>query len=698
MIFKNRTFYISLVVSLLSFLVCLALLCPSLKAVSYEAQGNVVGTQGVEEIVFWYDCDVTPSGDITITGIDPHINFEIPQCSSVTMNFEKGNNMGLYVFYSSDGAFTEEQKILVNDFSQGNHITFPMDETARHIRIDFSQDFKFKSIELNDAKPISKPYRIPISSKRYVLAVLGALIIGALVWVLDKKTKLFETLFAKIKVARKNALVLIVGGILMGGISYLLELLYSHNFAQYKDFSFGRCVFMAAVLFLTFAFVYLFKQLKEKPEIFVALSIFALGVVIILGQPFAHNSWDIDSHYAWAHNASFIGTSYNSNSDLSITGVSQDFYVTTDYFKEKATIEKLNQNDEIIVSTQSASAMISHRPSGIFIAIARLFGASFYQKYLFGELANVILYALLCYFGMRRLKSGKMLYAVIALFPTNLFLAANYSYDYWVIAFTMLGMAYFIGELQRPEEPISIKNTIIMCGAMALGSLPKLTYVFLLLVPLFMKKKGMEKTDKKKYYGICVAFIIVFFILLAIRAFSSATGSGDSRGGSEVNAFEQVKYILGNPLEYAKTLFNFLRGYLSIRGSQGYIANFAYLGIGTGYLVFVVLMAITAFTDKNEYDAKATNWLYRFLAVLLFIGVSIVVSTALYISFTAVGSSTVLGCQPRYIIPLIYPLLSLIGPARLNNKLNRYVYNSAVLIPVIILCFINIWNVIITYC
>lgn len=50
-----------------------------------------------------------------------------------------------------------------------------------------------------------------------------------------------------------------------------------------------------------------------------------------------------------------------------------------------------------------------------------------------------------------------MILAVVAMFPTSLFIASNYSYDTWVIGFVMIGMAYFVGNCQE-EGVVSTKR------------------------------------------------------------------------------------------------------------------------------------------------------------------------------------------------------------------------------------------------
>ena len=133
------------------------------------------------------------------------------------------------------------------------------------------------------------------------------------------------------------------------------------------------------------------------------------------------------------------------------------------------------------------------------ISAVRLLHGNFYLIFFLGIVPNLIMYTLLCYYAMKRLSSGKMILAVIALFPTNVFMAASYSYDYWVNGFVFLGIAYFVGMCQEKDKIVSTKDTIIMCSSLALACVPKQIYVGLLLLPFFMPRKKIDnkKTNKK---------------------------------------------------------------------------------------------------------------------------------------------------------------------------------------------------------
>ena len=64
-----------------------------------------------------------------------------------------------------------------------------------------------------------------------------------------------------------------------------------------------------------------------------------------------------------------------------------------------------------------------------------------------------------------------------------------------------------------------------------------------------------------------------------------------------------------------------------------------------------------------------------------------VIASSMYISFTPVGHHTVNGCQPRYLIPLLFPAWYINSFDRVNLKWNR---NLLPLMMIAVMGLINI--------
>ena len=87
-----------------------------------------------------------------------------------------------------------------------------------------------------------------------------------------------------------------------------------------------------------------------------------------------------------------------------------------------------------------------------------------------------------------------------------------------------------------------------------------------------------------------------------------------------------------------------------------------------------------AFTDKCEPDTGLGDrvWVRTVSEGLLAVAL-VLVATSLYVAYTAVGSGTIEGCQPRYLAPLIFPAMMFLGSGRIRNGMNRPLYNGLIL-------------------
>ena len=160
---------------------------------------------------------------------------------------------------------------------------------------------------------------------------------------------------------------------------------------------------------------------------------------------------------------------------------------------------------------------------------------------------------------------------------------------------------------------------------------------------------------------------------------------------------KQVKFILSNPWKYTKILMKYLfTNYLYFGGAFKVIfGTFGYIGESSFQLISFGLLLIVAFTDKNAEDSWKEYNKVKIAMIVLVIIIIILIATALYISFTPVAFETINGCQPRYLIPLMFGFFALIGSNKWKNKLSLKIYNSAVMAMVAALLLANAWQVVV---
>ena len=471
-------------------------------------------------------------------------------------------------------------------------------------------------------------------------------------------------------------------------------------FSTYRRVSFQTplYLFWIAVFLTVSAFYFLHSQTEKKPEqIFTVLALSA-GLMLCLLAPLCTGiSWDDQIHYIRSvqvfsnlTQADVVMEHYAYQNPL-------EFSFSVDVFGERsAYLNDLYQNGSQSVgmsSNVSIDSLDIYRRMGYYlpgavIFLGRLLRLPFVSVFLLGKTSILLCYVVLVRVAIKRLKTGKMILATIALFPTGVFLASNYSCDSWITAWIMLGMSYFFVELQEPDQPLTVKNAAIIIGSLVLGFGPKAVYMpFLAILLLLPKTKFSSSKKYRKYLAfICVAAVLVLMSFIVPLLFGSVPS--DTRGGATVSGEDQIFYILSHPLTYAKILLGFLWKYVS---SLTCITDLAYLGTVSGSF-YLILLGAVIFTDKSALDCYTSTGKVRLItAGSVFIALCFV-ATSLYIAFTPVGYSTINGCQQRYMMPLLFPLFYVLGSPKIKNQIDRKVYHTMVLATNALLLYSTVFS------
>ena len=245
---------------------------------------------------------------------------------------------------------------------------------------------------------------------------------------------------------------------------------------------------------------------------------------------------------------------------------------------------------------------VVYMPVAIAMMILRGIGLNLSLIILGAKLAGMLFYLYIVYRGMKHLKNGKMVVAAASTMPGAMFIIANFNYDYWLIGLTLYSTCYIVGEYQNPDKYIKIKDFVYIIASTLLGIAVKVVYIPLLGIIAFLPKKKFEKKKgivafRCFFCGIVICAIIGFAILI----FGGGLGIGDTRGGEEINAMGQIKYILSNPLQYTKTLLTFIKDYWSIKKIPDYNTATAYLMKPAGYWGYVAaFMLLVMLYDRSD--------------------------------------------------------------------------------------------------
>ena len=532
--------------------------------------------------------------------------------------------------------------------------------------------------EVTEEKPAARPRRI----------LLTALVLfGAMCWLswVQAWRRLKETVGHAIGEAKAEGRKTVIRAICFPAAAGLAVLIARGLTAMAGVGFTAATAVMAAVIGLFAASLLIFrKTLEGQPEYLFLILVLCAGFLFCWFVPHTGlNGWDEDVHYRAALNASYVDEvrltkqdeetlrrAVEPSYDLSGGGLQ----------KERETQNELYRQASAHYSSMLSPWKIPEAFNGVGLFIGRALGLPYYMIHFLGRFCGLIAYAFAGFFAIRRLKSGKMLTAVILLIPTAVFIASSFNYDCYLTAFTALGMCYYAAEWQEREKKLTLQHAVIMMGSFFFGCLTKPVYIPLMWILLLLPKEkfGTAKQRKQFIWAIIGLTVLAGAIMLLTRVESSLT---DSRGGG-ANGKGQLKYILLHPFEYLGLMWRFVwNEYLNPAKAREMLTNLAYHGYGPNEYVFLGLMLVTAFTDKNEYDLKMAHrpWVH-ILPVVISAGVMAAVISSMYVSFTPVGAGYIDGAQFRYMIPVLLPVLMSLSSALVQNRMNRGWYNGLIFV------------------
>lgn len=471
--------------------------------------------------------------------------------------------------------------------------------------------------------------------------------------------------------------IILLAGIFL--IPYFIQIFLERNYGVGFNTIIYLCVIFALLMVLAVA-LYLKSDNKRPENLFLAFLLIS-GTTFILMSPVQLGiSWDDQIHYDRTESIVDLVDGYGLKVDekitsdfVKVTGItgSMEGYSKEDRLQDNHNWNELYKYNKFGIQNESFGIWsIAYVPYAIGAIIGRGLFLPFTWIFRLSKFCNLLFYGLIVWKGAKKLKSGKIAVLTVGLMPTTVFMASSFSYDPWVTAWILYGFCYFLSFLQDRSRIMCESDEIKMIGAFVLGCLPKAIY-FMIMLPLFFMPGTSFKNRKDhiRYLFLVLSgglFLIATFVL---PVFFHGAGTGDARGGTGVNASEQINFILSEPLTYGKILLTFLGNYLNISNAGQYTLNFAYQGSGKLAGLSILIIFGTILLDKNGKQDK--NWPIIISTMAGFFLSVVLAATSLYISYTPVRYHTINGCQFRYIIPVLFPFVYMITPYKIVNRMNE---------------------------
>lgn len=418
------------------------------------------------------------------------------------------------------------------------------------------------------------------------------------------------------------------------------------------------------------------------------------GTLMIGLQPKTTSySWDDQIHFSESYRVfEFDGLTEWTEGTSVMSEISPFSNVNT--LEERKLQNEYLNNSKKIIKTENNSPLITYNQigyllPGFILKISSILNIDLTISFAIAKFMILLSYSLIMFFAIKIIPRGKRILSLVGLFPSVMFLATQFSYDPPIIA----GIALFISVLLdviENKKKIDLVTALILLVPLIIASFIKAIYIPLILLILFIPKDRFDNEKQNKIFKI--GSILICLLMIYTFVFPAMTSSlySDPRGGN-TSTSGQISTIINNPFGYIEVLKNTagVRFIDKLIGPET-VYNYSYIGIFNNNLYYLVLIGLVFVVITDSYN-KNENKYFKGFTLLLILGIILLIWTALYLSFTPVGETSINGVQNRYFIPLLFPLLLIcFSNNKIKSKFNLLKYDTMIFM---LLCFVYICSI-----
>jgi len=337
-------------------------------------------------------------------------------------------------------------------------------------------------------------------------------------------------------------------------------------------------------------------------------------------------------------------------------------------------------------------------PQTAGILVARAFDMNPEWLYLFGRIFNLIFFAVCVWLSIKIAPIGKGVFALVALYPMTMHLAASMNSDVYSIALAFLVLAQYL-RIAYSDAPAKIPDLFILLATMALLGPPKVVFIPVMMLAFFLPNRCFHSKTFAWIFRAIVAAVCLATIYIAWYVFINRTAGGVpvvEAGVGELNTFE---HIFADPVLFAKTcwrtiLMHFEFYYHSLIGSE-----LGWLEISINKILLNVFMALSVLgAFKYKLQEKTLLLRDRIQFPIIFLIMALATAVVMFVSWTPIGSWDIRGLQGRYFLPF-WPLFLLfiarwqkpVRPKWLSDR-NMVLIASMLHIIVLVTAFLFIYG------
>lgn len=318
-------------------------------------------------------------------------------------------------------------------------------------------------------------------------------------------------------------------------------------------------------------------------------------------------------------------------------------------FDTTADTEPINDTLVPYRSAFAQNPFFGYLAPGIGILIAKLLDLNSIWMLWLGRIFNVLLYASLVAYAVKKTPVLKVPMFVMACIPSIIFECSSLSIDAFINGIGFIIIAYFFYMYKSPEKSLNTKDLVKFSLLVLLIGLCKVTCFAFIFLLLFIPRKNFE--DKKYYYYgfICIAALGIIALLWS--KYYATPGFFKSFRTQKwlvynINSTQQVSYIMSHKTQSVIELLKI----------PNYFTNdldFKWVHYNSLYLLF--FGAVCLMYPHPRYNVK-TRVGALLVSAMMYVGTYVVE----LLTWTPIGQlNDISGVKQRYFFTL-FPLIPFI--------------------------------------
>lgn len=433
--------------------------------------------------------------------------------------------------------------------------------------------------------------------------------------------------------------------------------------------SFSAILFFALWILYT-VFVSAYRFTRENTAMFLSILLFAAGLVYTFATPpnqvpdeqshflrshaMAQGQWGFDENHQYPDdvNSFILHFPVAHNNGYPAKEGNTVYNRFEEYYRRIESGEKAPNSGIIIFQ------FIPYIPGAAGIFAARLMGFGALGAFYRCRIANLIFFAVCCYFALKMAGKFQNIMFILMCLPLMSFVSASCNTDSFLfrLMFLMFGSVL--------DSCFTSKHMAVFAISFAVLCTCKISYIVFL--PLLFAV-DREKTDIRlkgrkitlpAVFALCTAVFAAVYLFMGFYVQAFSNYGVIERTMADTDPRAQLMFILQNPFRYLAVFLDTLKNnsfFLFSGGLLGWLdVNLPLINYLSPLLVFAVCVNRAPVFTKEDLKKTAVFMLCRILTYC-------VAMTGMYLSWTPVTLPQIIGLQARYVYPAFMGFAMAVG-------------------------------------